>query len=122
MIKTRRPADCQGVYKIDSSPRTFPVILNWLRYRALVLAGVQAEEVLPAADYFGLPGLRCLLERRVRQEKRKRNKVVVSLERATENVKEVVRSMDCAITGINQRLGEIKEEVEMSCQSQAEVG
>lgn len=101
----------QGVYKIDSSAHTFSVVLNWLRYRSLVLAGVEAGDVLPAADYFGLPELRLLLERRVRQENKKKSRMVVSLERALEKVEEVFQSMDCAITGINEKLGEIKEEV-----------
>lgn len=101
----------QGVYKIDSSPHTFSVILNWLRYRSLVLAGVEARDVLPAADYFCLPELRLLLERRIRLENKKKNRLVVSLERASEKVEEVLQSMDCALTGINQKLGEIKEEV-----------
>ena len=34
------------------------MILNWLRYRALVLGGVRPRDVLPAADYFGLFQLR----------------------------------------------------------------
>ena len=107
----RRLCLSQGVYKIDSSGHTFSVVLNWLRYRSLVLAGVEAGDVLPAADYFGLPELRLLLERRVRQENKKKSKMVASLERALEKVEEVFQSMDCAITGINEKLGEIKEEV-----------
>ena len=35
----------------------------------------------------------------------------MSLERASEKVEEVLQSMDCSLTGINQKLGEIKEEV-----------
>ena len=99
------------MYKIDSSPQTFSVILNWLRYRSLVLAGLEPADVLPAADYFCLPELRLLLERRIRLENKKNNRVVVSLERASEKVEEVLQSMDCSLTGINQKLGEIKEEV-----------
>ena len=30
-----------GTFRINSCPRVFAVILNWLRYRALVLVGVQ---------------------------------------------------------------------------------
>ena len=73
--------------------------------------GVEAGDVLPAADYFGLPELRVLLERRVRQENKKKRKMVGSIERALGKVEAVVLSMDCAITGINEKLGEIKEEV-----------
>ena len=41
-LDVSRPGLFQGVYKIDSSPHTFSVILNWLRYRSLVLVGVEA--------------------------------------------------------------------------------
>merc|ERR1712029_689181 len=40
-----------GVYQIDACPHSFGVILNWLRYRALILGDVKPEEVLPIADF-----------------------------------------------------------------------
>ena len=46
-----------GVYQIDACPSSFSVILNWLRYRHLMLGNVSAEDVIPVADYFGLDEL-----------------------------------------------------------------
>ena len=46
-----------GVYRLDTCPRAFPVILNWLRYKRLTLGGVCPMDVLPVADYFGIEDL-----------------------------------------------------------------
>ena len=44
-----------GAYLIDACPRGFEVVLNYLRYRSLVLGpGTKSSDVLPVADYFGL--------------------------------------------------------------------
>ena len=53
-----------GVYQIDACPLSFSVILNWLRYRHLMLGKVKPEDVIPVADYFGLEDLHDLLARR----------------------------------------------------------
>ena len=44
-----------GAYFIDACPRAFEVILNWLRYKEVML-GMEAvaRDVLTVADYFGL--------------------------------------------------------------------
>ena len=48
----------EGCYQIDACPRGFGVVLNWLRYRSLILGSeVKAEDVLPVADYFRAPDL-----------------------------------------------------------------
>ena len=48
----------EGCYQIDACPRGFGVVLNWLRYRSLILSReVKAEDVLPVADYFRAPDL-----------------------------------------------------------------
>ena len=48
-----------GVFLIDACPRAFAVILNWLRYKDVILSkDIRAEEVIPVADYFGLDALR----------------------------------------------------------------
>ena len=46
-----------GVYRIDASPRAFGVILNWLRYKKLLLEDCSVEEVAAAADFFRLEDL-----------------------------------------------------------------
>ena len=54
-----------GVYLIDACPVGFSVILNWLRYRRLMLGQVKVEEVMPLADYFGLEELQGLLSKQI---------------------------------------------------------
>ena len=54
-----------GVYQIDACPQGFSVILNWLRYRHLMLGQARAEDVMPVADYFGLGDLQGLLAKRM---------------------------------------------------------
>ena len=56
-----------GVYLIYACPVGFSVILNWLRYKQLMLGGVKAEYMLPVADYFGLEKLRRLLSKHMRK-------------------------------------------------------
>ena len=47
-----------GFYFLDACPRAFSVILNWLRYKDVILGKeVDARDVIPVADYFGLPEL-----------------------------------------------------------------
>ena len=47
-----------GVFLIDACPRAFAVILNWLRYKDVILSkDIRAEEVIPVANYFGLDAL-----------------------------------------------------------------
>ena len=49
--------DEDGVYRIDSSPRAFEVILNWLRYKEVLLGDCSKEEVEHFARYFCLQDL-----------------------------------------------------------------
>ena len=46
-----------GYYFLDACPTAFKVILNWLRYREIIGKGVDPDDVIPVADYFGLPKL-----------------------------------------------------------------
>ena len=55
----------EGVYLIDACPAGFSVILNWLRYRHLMLGVVKSEDVMPLADYFGLEELQGLLTKQM---------------------------------------------------------
>ena len=43
-----------GTFRIDSCPRVFAVILNWPRFKEVILGGVEAKDL---ADYFGLQDL-----------------------------------------------------------------
>ena len=65
-----------GVYLIDACPAGFSVVLNWLRYRHLMLGMVKAEDVMPLADYFGLEELQGLLgEHLVKVEKKEKQAI-----------------------------------------------
>ncbi len=46
-----------GYYFLDACPTVFKVILNWLRYKEILGKGVDPDDVIPVADYFGLPKL-----------------------------------------------------------------
>ena len=46
-----------GNYFLDACPRAFSVILNWLRYKKILGKEVQPDDVIPVAEYFGLPEL-----------------------------------------------------------------
>ena len=63
------PLTVYGFYQIDACPRGFAVVLNWLRYRYLVLGReVEAMDVIPVARYFGLPDLERALLRGITDE------------------------------------------------------
>ena len=43
------------IYNIDADPRAFNVILNWLRYKEIILGDISREEdVIPVAESLGL--------------------------------------------------------------------
>ena len=46
-----------GYYFLDACPTAFKVILNWLRYKEILGKDVDPDDVIPVADYFGLPEL-----------------------------------------------------------------
>jgi len=105
------PATCSdGVYKIDACPRSFSVILNWLRYRSLALGEVKAEEVLPAVDYFGLRQLRSLLEIRIKKEKEEKSKLFHCIERSTVRMEDVFQRLESELSGVNEKMEELKVE------------
>ena len=52
-----------GTFRLDADPRAFAVILYWLRYKRVFLSkDIEAEAVIPVADYFGLQDLLKVLE------------------------------------------------------------
>ena len=90
----RPPAENQdGVFLIDACPRAFAVILNWLRYKDVILSkDIQAEEVIPVADYFGLNSLRDKLDDIKRSKtdmKMEMEKISVSFDNLNRNIQEM---------------------------------
>ena len=52
-----------GAYFIDANPRGFAVILEWLRYRKILLGSdTKPEDLIHVAEYFALNELRDALE------------------------------------------------------------
>lgn len=100
-----------GVYQIDACPRVFTVILNWLRYRSLMLGDVKPEDVLPSADYFGLKELKRLLERQIRVDSKEKGKILTCIEQSVEGLEEVLQRQGCELSGIKERMGQMKVEV-----------
>ena len=102
----------EGCYQIDACPRSFGVVLNWLRYRSLIIGkDVRAEDVLPVADYFGLPELRTLLEKHHEKETEKEGKLVSCIEESVEKLEEVLQHVECEISATNDKLEDFKIEV-----------
>ena len=100
-----------GVFRIDACPRSFSVILNWLRYRSLILGEAKVEEVFPVADYFGLKDLREQLENHVDKEREEQGKMVTCVEESVERLEEVLQHIEVELNGINDKLEEFKIEV-----------
>ena len=100
-----------GVFKIDACPRSFSVILNWLRYRSLILGDVKVQDVFPVADYFGLKDLREELEKQVEKERDEEARMVTCIEDCVERLEEVLQHLECELSGINEKMEDIKIEV-----------
>merc|ERR1719219_673721 len=100
-----------GVFKIDACPRSFSVILNWLRYRSLILGDVKVTDVFPVADYFGLKDLREELEKQVEKERDEEARMVTCIEDCVERLEEVLQHLECELSGINEKMEDIKIEV-----------
>ena len=101
----------EGCYQIDACPKGFGVVLNWLRYRSLILGDVKAEDVMPVADYFGLSELRTLLEKQQEKAVEEQGKLVTAIEDGVEKLEEVLQHVEGEITGINDKLEDFKVEV-----------
>ena len=103
-----------GVYQIDACPHSFGVILNWLRYRALILGDVKPEDVLPIADFFGLSELRNLLEKRRVAMNEEAGRYIECIEGSVEKIEEVLQQIESEIAGINEKMEDFKVEVIIS--------
>ena len=101
-----------GAYLIDACPRGFEVVLNYLRYRSLVLGpDTRATDVLPVADYFGLQELRVLLERHQEKEVEERLKMTSCIEESVEKLEAVLQCVECEVSALNEKLEDLKIEV-----------
>ena len=100
-----------GVYQIDACPRSFEVVLNWLRYRTLIIGDTKVDDVFPVADYFGLQDLRDLLENHKEKEAEEKGKLITCIEDSVEKIEEVLQHVECEISAINEKMEDFKIEV-----------
>jgi len=100
-----------GIYLIDACPAGFSVILNWLRYRRLMLGEVKAEDVMPLADYFGLEELQGLLSKHMVKEAESNSKLISCIEDTVDRLEDVLTQVQCELNGVQEKLDDIKIEV-----------
>eukprot|EP00092_Neocalanus_flemingeri_P021228 GFUD01023002.1.p1 GENE.GFUD01023002.1~~GFUD01023002.1.p1 ORF type:complete len:277 (-),score=86.46 GFUD01023002.1:102-932(-) len=100
-----------GVYQIDACPLSFAVILNWLRYRHLMLGQVRAEDVMPVADYFGLEKLQALLTKHIQKEAEANSKVLTCMEDGVDRLEDVLQQLQCELGGMQDKMDDMKIEV-----------
>jgi len=100
-----------GVFMIDACPRGFEVVLNYLRYRKLILGDCNMEDVLPVADYFGLGELREMLEAKKEKEENDRGKGQSCMESCTDRIEEVLQNIENEFTSLNEKIEDFKMEV-----------
>lgn len=100
-----------SVYQVDACPRAFAVILNWLRYRQLMLGGIGAEEVVPVADFFHLTDLSEALEKHLRKEEEQRDAKDELMENATDRMENVLERVHGELYSCAEKLEDIKMEV-----------
>jgi len=102
---------CDGIFLIDACPAGFSVILNWLRYRHLMLGIVKAADVMPLADYFGLEELQGLLAKHMAKEDEANSKLVSCIEESVDRLEDVLQQVQCEINGVQDKMEDIKIEV-----------
>ena len=107
-----------GVYQIDACPRSFEVVLNWLRYRTLILGDHKVEDVFPIVDYFGLGELRRRLETAKEEQEAEDKKMTSAIETSTDKLEEVLQHIECELTNMNEKLEDFGKEVSpfLNCQ------
>ena len=102
----------QAIETFTNACAGYCLVLNWLRYRSLILGRkVKAEDVLPVADYFGLSELRTLLEKKQETEDEAQGKLITAIEEGVEKLEEVLQHIEGEFTGINDKLEDFKVEV-----------
>jgi len=100
-----------GVYQVDACPRAFAVILNWLRYRQLMLGNIGAEEVVPVADFFHVTDLSDALGDHLRKEEEERDAKAEVLENSTDRMENVLERVHGELNSCAEKLDDIKMEV-----------
>jgi len=102
-----------GVFLMDVCPQAFSVILNWLRYRHLMLGPhVTVDQVKPVADFFGLDDLNIELTDRIHKDEEKNGAMLEGLENCVEGLKDVLQEIQESIAEFPEKLEEVK--IEMS--------
>jgi hypothetical protein len=99
-----------GVYQVDACPRAFGVVLNWLRYRRLILGPAKPEEVVPVADYFGLGDLNTALQAHIAKEE-KGSALVKVMERGVKRLEEALQEVRGELGNFVDKLDDINIEV-----------
>jgi len=100
-----------GVYQVDACPRAFAVILNWLRYRQLMLGNIGAEEVVPVADFFHVTDLSDALGDHLRKEEEERDAKAEVWENSTDRMENVLERVHGELYSCAEKLDDIKMEV-----------
>jgi hypothetical protein len=100
-----------GVYQVDACPRAFGVVLNWLRYRRLMLGPAKPEEVVPVADYFGLGDLNTALQAHIAKEEEKGSALVEAMEGGVERLEEALQEVRGELGNFVDKLDDINIEV-----------
>merc|ERR1719334_2079993 len=76
--------DSTGAYFIDSSPVMFGYVLDWCRYKKLIVdkegESVDWEGLEGVADYFGLLGMKSEVTERKKKVEKQKGKIYVDLE------------------------------------------
>jgi len=101
----------EGVYLVDACPVGFSVILNWLRYRRLMLGDSKPEDVLPLADFFGLEDLQCVLTKYILKKDEIDSKLLTCIEDGVDRLEYVLEQVSSEINGVQDKMDDIKIEV-----------
>jgi len=101
----------EGVYLVDACPVGFSVVLNWLRYRRLMLGDSLAEDILPLADYFGLQDLQTVLTKHILKKDEMNSKLLTCMEDGVDRLEYVLEQVSSEINGVQDKMDDIKIEV-----------
>jgi len=100
----------EAVYQVDACPRAFSVILNWLRYRQLILGDVGAKEVVPVADFFHIADLGEALGKCIGKEEEQKEAEREALENTTDRMENVLENIQGEISSCADKLKDIRGE------------
>ena len=113
--------------QVDACPRAFGVILNWLRYRQLILGNVAAKEVfycllrnwktcprhvqvLPVADFFHITDLSDALGECLRKEEQQVVTEREAIENTADRIENVLENIQGEISSCADKLKDIRGE------------